>query len=222
MTLRLVTLLAPAVLLLGADPVLAQRRGGGGGGARMGGYSGGYRGGYSGGYGGYRGGYGPGYGYGGLGGYGSPFAGGYGLGYGGLGYGGLGYGGYGSGYGRYGSSYSSGGYSYPMSGYGYSDYATPTVTGGVIPTSGTEVYSPSPAAVAAPAMVTIVVPEGAQVWCDGKEVSGTGTSRVFNSPVLEPGRSSVLSVKARWDGRDREMRLPIQAGDKMSVDLRSF
>lgn len=233
MSLQLVKFIAPAVLCLAPAPAFAQHHGGHGGshhGGHMGGYHGGYHSGYhSGYYGGYRGGsyggYRGGYGYGGYGGFGYPFLGGYGLGYG-LGYGGLGFGRYG-GYGYsspyyysrgYSSPYYSSGYYYPSYSSGYYYPATPVIDSGVIQTGGYAV--PSAPAAAAAAQVTVLVPEGAQVWFDGKEAAATGTSRVFTSPVLQPGQSSVLAVKARWDGSNREMQLPIQAGDKMTVDLR--
>ncbi len=238
MSIRLVKFLAPSLVLFAAGAASAAHGGGGhgggghgggghggGGGARMGGYSGGgsriggFRGGYAGGNRGYRGGYAGGYGYGGYG-YGGY---GYGLGYGGYGYGGYGLGnggyGYGLGYGGYGSSSPYGG-AYPSTDGGYYYPAAPTTLGGDIVQASGIIPLTSSATVDAPARVTLVVPEGAQVWFDGKETTTTGSTRVFTSPVIEAGKSSVLVVKARWDGSDREMRLPIQAGDKMSVDMR--
>jgi uncharacterized protein (TIGR03000 family) len=246
---RLVKLLAPAALFFVPTPAFAQHHGGGHGGGGHGGgvyhggggvYRGGgaYRGGYYGGSRGYYGGY-RGYGYGGYG-YGYPLF-GYGLGYGGLGYGlgygslgyGLGYGGYGLGSGGYGYSYpySSSYYSYPdYSGYTYPDYSsysypittsTPVINS-VVPASGVYSSIPStsaPSSTPAPATVTVVVPENAQVWFDGKETSETGHDRVFTSATLQPDQSSVLEVKARWDGSTRTMQLPIRAGDKISVEL---
>jgi len=220
--------------------------GGGHFGGYHGGYSGGYHGGYYGGYrggnyGGFRGYRGYGYGYGGFG---YPFLGWYGLGYGGLGYGGYGYwpgyGGYGSTFPYY-SSYSYpyySGYSYPSTYYGgytspyvfdgYSYQAvpptvigsTPVTTAGVIQaggvTGGSVISTP---AAPAPAEVTVVVPDGAHVWFNGKETTTTGGNRVFTSPTLQPGQEAVLSVKAEWGGITREMQIPIQAGDKKSILL---
>ncbi|CAN0429643.1 unnamed protein product, partial [Phaeothamnion confervicola] len=115
-----------------------------------------------------------------------------------------------------------GSYSYPLN-YSYDTttypYSNSIVSDGNIVQS-TSGYTPSVSAVAAPATLTVTVPSDAQVWFDGKEASGSGTSRVFTSPVLQPGQSSVLSIKARWNGSDRTMQLPITAGDNMSVDLR--
>jgi len=156
-------------------------------------------------------------------------------GYGGFGYGGLGYGGYGYGYGGYGyntPSYNNYSYSTPYYG-GYTYPATPTVVGNpVMQAGGFEVgnsvsqaggiSSSTGTTTPTPALVTIVVPEGAEVWFDGKLDAGNGTSRVFVSPALKPGQSTTLSVKAKWGGSTRELNLPIQAGDKMSVDISKY
>jgi hypothetical protein len=37
--------------------------------------------------------------------------------------------------------------------------------------------------------------------------------------MLQPGDSSVLEVKALWDGSARTMEVPIRAGDNISIDL---
>ncbi|MCE9561310.1 MAG: TIGR03000 domain-containing protein [Planctomycetes bacterium] len=213
------------------------------GGYHTGGYGGGnyHHGGYSGGYRGYSG-----YGYGGYGGLGYPFLGGYGLGYGGYGYGGYGLGGYGLGgyglggyglgYRGYGTGLGSGGYgySYPYSsGYSYpysSGYSYPStlynpgvvplqIGSGVVQASGINSI-PSTAATPAPATVTVMVPDGAQVWFNGNETNTTGSSRVFTSPTIQPGQSTTLSVQARWDGSTRSMQVPMEAGDNMTIDLR--
>lgn len=208
------------------------------GGYHPGYYGGGYHGGY---YGGYRhsGFYGGRYG---LYGFGYPYYGGYGLGlgygygyplYGGLSYSlGSGYYGYPY-YGSYSYPYYYGSYGYPYSYGGYS-YAAPAVLGAAATTTSTSLYTPAlsssvtdPAVVpssgtstaAGTGSVTVVVPSGAQLWFDGKETDTGSASRVFTSQKLEPGQVKTLSVKARWDGSTREMQLPVQAGDNMTVDL---
>ncbi|HEX4607052.1 MAG TPA: TIGR03000 domain-containing protein, partial [Urbifossiella sp.] len=134
-------------------------------------------------------------------------------GYGGLGYG---YGGYG--YGGYGSSSPYyGGSAYPLGG-SYYPSATPPLLGNyVAPQAG---VASVPAAAAAAATVTVVVPDGAQVWFDGAEAKADGSNRVFTSPVLQPGQSSVLSVRVLADGSNRTMNLPLRAGDGITVNLR--
>jgi uncharacterized protein (TIGR03000 family) len=229
MSMRLVKLIAPAVLFLAPTSAPAQHHGGGHSGGHAGSYHGGYHSGYSGYHSGYYGGYGGyrGYGYGGYGGYGYPLL-GYGLGYGGygypflgfgLGYRGLGYGGYG-GYG-YSSPYYSG-YTYPNTSDWYYPTATPPVIGGVVQASATDRDVPvATSATAAPATITAIVPNGAQLWFNGKETAATGTSRVFTSPTLQPDQQpAVLEIKARWDGNMHSMQLPMHAGDKVTVDLR--
>jgi len=64
------------------------------------------------------------------------------------------------------------------------------------------------------------VPDGAQLFFDDKDTGKTGGSQTFTSGVLQPGQTATLAIKARWDGKDRQMQLPIRAGDKMTVDLR--
>jgi len=217
MSTQLIKLLAPAVLFFAAGTASAGHGGGGHGGGGHGGGHGGHGGGHHGGFGGHHGGYVhrgyySNYGYGGYG---------YGLGYGNYGYG-LGYGNYGYGYGGY--SYPYYGYSYPAGGYYPNNYypLPTTVGGGVVPASGVYPVDPTPApsAVAAPATVTVVVPEGAQVSFDGKDATGTGTERVFTSPAIQPTQPGVLAIKASWGGNTYSMQLSIRAGDKMRVDLR--
>lgn len=221
MSVRWAGLIAPVALVFGAPFASAQHHGGGGhmGGAHMGGmhmggahyggmhYGGGHHPGYGGYYSGARGGY-----YGGYGGIGYGL-GGFGLGYG-LGYpyyyGGLGYSGYGYGlpltYGM-GRVYSTGYYS-----------AAPSVLGAPALVPNTV---PAPAGEPAAATINLTVPDGAQVWVDGKETPAPGGKLTINTAALQPGTRGVVNIKARWNDSTREMNLPVTAGDKMSVDLRN-
>jgi uncharacterized protein (TIGR03000 family) len=192
MSTQLIKLLAPAILFLAAGTASAGHGGGGHGGHGHGGFhSSGHRSGFH-----------------------TVHRGSYFRSYSSFGYGGYGYG-----YGGY--SYPSYGYSYPASNYYYPN-SYYTVPGGVIPVSGSYLTDPTPApsAVPAPAIVTVVVPQGAQVWFDGKEATGTGTDRVFTSPTLQPSQPATLAVKASWGGNTYSMQLSIRAGDKSRVDLR--
>jgi uncharacterized protein (TIGR03000 family) len=124
------------------------------------------------------------------------------------------------------SSYGYGGYYYPSYSYSYPShcYSYPnsyyTLPSGIVPAGGVYLVDPAPSAVATPATVTVIVPEGAQVWFDGKDAAGTGTDRVFTSSILQPNQPGVLSVKASWGGNTYSMQLTIRAGDKLRVDLR--
>jgi uncharacterized protein (TIGR03000 family) len=219
---------ATLALLISTGDLYAQRGGhGGGGGARISG--GGYRGGY-GGYSGYRGGYG-GYGRGIYGGYG------WGLGYPYYGYG-YGLGGYGLGYDYY--PYYSPNYSgYPVLdasatpqaivpySSGYTPAVDPTTGPSTSPAQPENIPPPSaPPATAARSMATVavIVPEGGKVWFnDSLNPPKTGSKWVFTSEKLEPGKTFVLNIKARWEegGKDRSYNIPlrIEAGDNMTVDL---
>jgi uncharacterized protein (TIGR03000 family) len=211
---------AALALLLAAGSVSAQRGGGGHGGGGGGGH-----GGYSGyGHGGY-GGYGYGRGFYGAYGFGYPF---YGYPYYGGGYydlGGLGYstvGGYGSGgYGTYG-----GAAIIP-----YSSNYTPAPSGSIDPTILPSLPVPlsppsaptSTALTAGTATVTVVVPEGAQVWFDNTLTPAKGTKWVYTSPKLEPSKTYTVNVKARWaeGGQDKAYDIPLRivSGDNMTMDL---
>jgi uncharacterized protein (TIGR03000 family) len=78
-------------------------------------------------------------------------------------------------------------------------------------------------AVASPASVTVIVPEGGQVWFDNTLTPKTGANWVYNSPKLEPGKTYTLNIKARWaeGGQDKAYDIPLRvvAGDKMTMDL---
>lgn len=231
-------LVIPALLLLVASEANAQRRGGfgvsvGSGGYRSPGfgYSTGYRGGFGYGYPGY------GYGYNGFNrGFGySPYYGGYGSGiaislgnnwnrYGNY-YGGY----YGPGYSGYYSDYSgptystafvpmmSGGFSQPTystDGITQMSYSSPSYTtdSGVVQASG---YSSS--AVSAAAKVKLTVPERAEVWVDGKQAEGTGTTREFTTDALSSWTNVKLKIK---DGDStREFTMPVRPGEDSKVDL---
>ena len=94
------------------------------------------------------------------------------------------------------------------------------ILGGPAIASSTPVTAATTPGKPLPATVTVIVPADAQVWFNGQEIKTTGESRVFTSTALSPGQPVQLVVKARWGGNTRELQLPLQAGDKMSVDLR--
>jgi uncharacterized protein (TIGR03000 family) len=226
---------ATFALLLGTGSVLAQHGGGGGGGGGHGGggaWGGGHGGvGYGRGYGYNRGFYG-GFGFGGVGvwGFGYPypypyFGGAYDLG--GMGY--SSFGGYGSGgYGSYGGA--------PIVPYSPEYTPTPIPPANFDPTTPPALPAPLPpptrqapsgtmvsTAVATAATVTVIVPEGGQVWFDNTLTPATESKWVYTSPKLEPGKTYTVNVKARWaDGsQDRDYNIPLRitAGDKMTMDL---
>lgn len=79
--------------------------------------------------------------------------------------------------------------------------------------------APAPAATDKPtsATVSVKVPAGAELWFNGKkQEAGSGQ---FVSDPIAPGQSATLEVQAKWGGGTRSMRIPLQAGDKMTVDL---
>ena len=74
------------------------------------------------------------------------------------------------------------------------------------------------------ALIVVRVPATASVWFENTPTTRLGSERRFLSPALEPGKTHILTVKARWagaDGKDANWDLPIRvrAGDVMTVDL---
>lgn len=216
-------LLVAALVVLTATGTASAQRGGGG---RAGGSYGGARGGY-----------------GGYGGFGQHGYGGYGYGYGRGFYGAGGfYGGWGWGYPYFG--WDAFGYGYPY--YGGSGGLAPAVAavgGAMLPSAymppTTNPLDPtaipalppplppppaaqSPAA-AASATVNVVVPNGAQVWFDETLSPAKDGKWSYTTSKLEPGKTYVLKVKARWEqnGQDQNYEIPLRvvAGDNMTLDL---
>jgi uncharacterized protein (TIGR03000 family) len=214
---------AALALLIFSGDIYAQRGGHGGGGGG-GGYRGGYGGGFRGGYGGYGRGF-----YGGYGGWGWGYP----------------YYGYGYGIGAYGYPYEYGGYSYPYYS-GYYDLGTspapdtpvvPNSPNYIPPINSTDPHSPTiielgggssgssgAAYRAATATVSVIVPQGGQVWFnDNLNPLKAGSKWVFTTDKLDVGKTYVLNVKARWkeDGQDKSYSIPVrmEAGDNMTVDL---
>jgi hypothetical protein len=217
-------LIVAAAILMTVGDVSAQRGGGrgGGGGGRVGG--GGMRGGNEGGL---RGGYG-GYGRGVYGGYGGYGFGGLGYPYYGLGYG-LGYsypyyyntyptyGAYNGGYGSAGFERTSGAAIIPYS----SVYPPASLTG---PSNFSPPASPPATLTPATATVAVIVPKGGQVWFnESLSPPKNGSKWVFTSENLDPDKTYLLEIKARWnDGEsDQSYKIPLrmEAGDNMTMDL---
>jgi uncharacterized protein (TIGR03000 family) len=74
-----------------------------------------------------------------------------------------------------------------------------------------------------PVQITIRVPAEAKIWFDGDETAQTGTTRVFVSPLLDPGRDYQYEVRAQWkDGEgtvERTRRLRFRAGDTIALEF---
>ena len=75
------------------------------------------------------------------------------------------------------------------------------------------------------AYITVKVPTtDAQVWFAGTTTEATGTERLFNSPVLEAGKTFKYAIKASWtiDGKTKEQTRDVefQAGQSTTVDFR--
>ena len=176
---------------------------------------------------------------------------GYGVGSGmyGPAYGGIPYGGYNSPYGGYGylapgAGYPAGGYGYPAMPYGNgssSPYATP-------PSRTESNYPPAQPSTpqqAAPqrelppptrkpqqeeaplkdnaARLTIIVPEGTELWFNGMKTTQTGTRREFDTPPLTPGEDFQYTIKARWTEGGKPVEVTrtvlVRANTSQVIDL---
>lgn len=73
------------------------------------------------------------------------------------------------------------------------------------------------------AHITLKVPEGAEVWFDGKKTTSTGAIREFRSPGLEPGYRYSYDVRVRWRQGDQEMtqrrQVVVSAGADVAEDF---
>jgi uncharacterized protein (TIGR03000 family) len=74
------------------------------------------------------------------------------------------------------------------------------------------------------AVVAVVLPnEYAEVWFDGHKTNMTGSTRVFSTPDLTPGKSYHYTVKAVWfqglDRVERERTVTVTAGQASVVDF---
>jgi uncharacterized protein (TIGR03000 family) len=73
------------------------------------------------------------------------------------------------------------------------------------------------------ALIELRVPRSAELWFQGQEFPGTGSVRMFVSPVLEPGEKYSYSVRARWseNGKTKEetRKVPVHAGDRVYVQI---
>lgn len=169
----------------------------------------------------------------------------------GWGYSGFGpfYGGYSMAYGGYGypaPSYGSplGGYSYPSPSYDNgnpvpytnppatteSDYPPPPQSTPQRPMPQRQLPPPTrdPQEEAEPARentahLTVVVPDGTELWFNGTKTGVTGTRREFDTPPLTPGETYRYTIKARWskDGKPVEIiqEVKVQANSSQVIDF---
>src|SRR5262245_60010354 len=89
--------------------------------------------------------------------------------------------------------------------------------------------SPAPAQPAARpqhAHLRVLLPEeDAELLVDCHVTKQTGTSRLFHSPPLEPGRTFTYTLTATWEPNNytkitRTRKVAVQAGREVEVDLR--
>src|SRR6516162_9024399 len=50
--------------------------------------------------------------------------------------------------------------------------------------------------------LTVHVPAGAEIWVEGEKTKQTGSSRLFYSPPIVPGKNYVYEIRAMWTAAD--------------------
>jgi DNA sulfur modification protein DndE len=73
------------------------------------------------------------------------------------------------------------------------------------------------------AEITLIVPDGAEVFFSGKPTTQTGTERRFTTPTLTAGKVYYYDVVVRWreDGKavERTKKIEVRAGDRIRQDF---
>ena len=73
------------------------------------------------------------------------------------------------------------------------------------------------------AHLTVLVPEGAELWFNGTKVEGEGTVRKFHTPPLEPDRRYSYEVRLHYrkDGQEvtETHKVRVSAGAQAKVDF---
>src|SRR5262245_32543895 len=128
-------------------------------------------------------------------------------------------------------------YSYPSTTYVYpsTTYAYPSMTYGAPQTyvyPSTSSYQPgepaggygaSPAPATNAVLVTVKVPENAEVWFGDFKTKATGSLRTFESPPLDPGSEYTYTIRARWDEGGREVnqtqKVDVRSGSRVNVEF---
>ncbi len=93
-----------------------------------------------------------------------------------------------------------------------------------VPTASTATATNTPDK-EAPATLEVRVPDGAEVWFDGKKNTETGTVRHFESSPLLPGVGSSFEVRVRVKGAAQDTddirHVTLRAGEKRTLDVMS-
>ena len=73
---------------------------------------------------------------------------------------------------------------------------------------------------AAPALLTVTVPENAKLYVDGQLTNGSGTTRQFHTPSLQPGQTYYyeMKVEVEMDGdvKTQTKRVLVESGATLS------
>lgn len=73
------------------------------------------------------------------------------------------------------------------------------------------------------AILTVRVPDGADIWISGKKTKQQGELRSFVTPALDRGHIFTYEIHARWKDAagdvDRTREVTVRSGDRLTVDF---
>jgi uncharacterized protein (TIGR03000 family) len=71
-----------------------------------------------------------------------------------------------------------------------------------------------------PVMLSVNVPEAAEIWIDGYRTSHRGAFRQFISPPIQSGREFTYTMRVKSQGKEQTQTLKVHAGDLVRLDFR--
>jgi uncharacterized protein (TIGR03000 family) len=110
---------------------------------------------------------------------------------------------------------------------GRSDYyyptSSPVVSGTMMSTTGERrSFYNGPAGTA---QVNVLLPADAEITIEGKKMSSTGSSRLFVTPTLEPGKTYTYDLHAMWmeNGKEviKDRKVSFKPDELVTVDLKA-
>jgi uncharacterized protein (TIGR03000 family) len=76
------------------------------------------------------------------------------------------------------------------------------------------------------ARLTLQIPEGAEVWLDGKKVEQTGSTRFLDATNMQPGELRFMEIRILWKEGQRSFeetrKVPMRGGDSRTWTINSY
>src|SRR5262245_59906556 len=71
-----------------------------------------------------------------------------------------------------------------------------------------------------PVLLSVNVPEAAEIWVDGYHTNQRGAFREFISPPLPAGREFTYTIQVKANGKKQAQTVKVRAGDRVNLDFR--